>query len=175
MPRAIAVRGAGGAALPPRSGLIDAGTLRKVFPWATIPDGTIAAGYVGSHLPGGGDVVLTYDGPACPSTSETVTLPVSTAPPRKIVDAEPVWPSAVDPAALDAPVIVEVRARIGVDGVPSDLEALSGPPEFVAPALDAVRQWRYEPFTINGAPAYAPISATIRVTFNRKGGVRCPD
>lgn len=164
MPRAIGLR-RGGRPLPPRRGPIDDAMLQKVFPWMSAPDGAIGIAFAGPHLPPGGEVVLTYDGPACPSSSETVTLPVRAEPPTTSGDVAPVWPADVNPSSVDAPVVVEVRARIGIDGVPGGLQAVSGPDAFAEAAMDAVRRWRFTPFTINGAPAYAPVVITIRVSF----------
>lgn len=162
-PRGIAIRG-GRQLVHPRR-VLDASAVRLFFPWIDVDDGALGAAFVGSHPPPGGEVVLAYDGPACPGEADTVMLPIKARPPEKVVDVAPVWPASVPPSTFDAPVVVEVRARIGLDGVPGDLEAVGGPPAFFEPAFDAVRQWRYVPFTINGAPAYAPITMTLRVTF----------
>lgn len=173
-PRGILVRGANGVVANPRR-VLDAAAVRAFFPWVEVPDGALGAMFTGAHPPPGGEIAIGYDGPACPAESDTAVLPVKAGPPKKIADARPVWPADIPPSTLSDPAVVEVRARIGVDGVPGDLEAISGPPAFVEPALDAVRQWRYAPFTINGAPAYAPMVMTVRVTFSRKGGERWPD
>lgn len=173
-PRGIAVRTAKGEALAPAGDLYQTDQLRGMLPSAAIADDAVGARFGGPHLPPGGEVVLSYDGPACPAESDTVTLPVEAGHPQKLVDAAPVWPAAVSPAMLDGPAVVQVRARIGVDGVPGAVEVLAGPAGFEEAALDAVRQWRYAPFTINGAPAYAPIMMTVRVTFSlpKQGGLR---
>lgn len=154
-----------GSEVAPRRGIVDHVGMQKALPWAGVPDGTISLAFPGPHLPPDAEVVLTYDGPPCPSSSETVTLRAQAAPPERIVDVPPVWPAGVDPAGVELPVVVEVKARIEIDGVPDDLEAVSGPELFREAALDAVRQWRFAPFTINGAPAYAPIHMTVRVPF----------
>lgn len=173
-PRGILVRGSNGLVAKPRR-VLDAAAVRAFFPWVKVSDGALGAMFTGAHPPPAGEVAIGYDGPACQGESDNVVLPVKAGIPKKIADAAPVWPADVHPSTLSAPAVVEVRARIGVDGVPRDLEAISGPPAFLEPALDAVRQWRYAPFTINGAPAYAPIVMTVRVTFSRKGGDLWPD
>lgn len=173
-PRGILVRGGNGLVAKPRR-VLDTSAVRAFFPWVKVSDGALGATFTGAHPPPGGEIAIGYDGRACPAETDTVVLPVKAGPPKKIADARPVWPAEIHPSTLSDPAVVEVRARIGLDGVPGDLEAISGPPAFLEPALDAVRQWRYTPFTINGAPAYAPIVMTVRVTFSRKEGGLWPD
>jgi len=70
---------------------------------------------------------------------------------------------------------VNVHLVIGTDGVPKDLEVVAGPPLLKAAAVDAVRQWRYEPVLLNGNPVEA--EATVAVVFalaNDGPGIRPP-
>lgn len=148
--------------------LIDAQGLRKLLPWSNVPDGAVGATFPGNIPPPGGAVRLTYDGPACPDTATTVTLPLKGGAPQKIVDVPPAWPEGVPfPPAGDA-VRVELRATIDVEGVPVSLSVFSGPADFHGSALAAVQQWRYKPMTINGAPAYVPLTMRVAVTFSGK-------
>ncbi|HEY1264771.1 MAG TPA: TonB family protein [Terriglobales bacterium] len=48
---------------------------------------------------------------------------------------------------------VVLLTRVGKDGTVLKLQALSGHPELVMAAADAVRQWRFKPFTPKGHPA----------------------
>ena len=165
-PRNLELVGPQGQVLNPRS-IMDTKELRKMLPWATVADGAIGSTFPGNHPPAGGSVRLTYDGAACPDAGNTALLTFKAGPPQKIVDAKPVWPAGVAVPPSGEIVRVEVRATIDVEGVPGNLELRSGPPEFVESAMAAVRQWRYRPFTLNGAPAYAPIVMTVVVTFAR--------
>jgi protein TonB len=45
---------------------------------------------------------------------------------------------------------VQVRATIGTDGVPRQLRFVSGDTRLSAPALDAIRLWRYKPAMLDG-------------------------
>jgi len=58
---------------------------------------------------------------------------------------------------------VRMHAVIGTDGSIQTLEAVSGDPLLVQAALDAVRQWRYRPTTLNGEPV--EVDTTIDVIF----------
>jgi TonB family protein len=48
--------------------------------------------------------------------------------------------------------VVHLRVTIATDGTIKELEALSGQPLLVKAALEAVRQWCYQPTQINGEP-----------------------
>ncbi|HMI52970.1 MAG TPA: energy transducer TonB [Candidatus Saccharimonadales bacterium] len=58
---------------------------------------------------------------------------------------------------------VQVHLVIGTDGVPKDFEVVTGPALLQAAAVDAVRQWRYEPVLLNGGPVEA--ETTVAVVF----------
>lgn len=60
---------------------------------------------------------------------------------------------------------VILHAVIGKDGSVESLSVVSGPQSLRSPALDAVKQWRYRPFVLDGQPR--EVETTILVTFNR--------
>jgi len=72
--------------------------------------------------------------------------------------------AAVDSAqaSLDKTTIVSP-----LDGTVSQLEVVSGHPLLVQSALDAVKQWRYQPEVLNGDPV--EVDTTITVTFQLGG------
>ena len=59
---------------------------------------------------------------------------------------------------------VRLHALISKDGSVQQLEVMSGHPLLVQAALDAVRQWRYQPTTLNGEPV--EVDTTIDVIFS---------
>jgi protein TonB len=61
---------------------------------------------------------------------------------------------------------VEFEAIIGKDGTIEELKVLSGHPLLVKAALEAVRQWRYQPTLLNGEP----IEVVTEITVNFKLG-----
>jgi protein TonB len=58
------------------------------------------------------------------------------------------------PLALAARIqgTVKLQAVIAADGSIQNLRVMSGPPLLAGAALDAVKQWRYQPTLLNGAP-----------------------
>jgi TonB family protein len=86
-------------------------------------------------------------------------------PPRKMFDVKPFFPPALAAAGIDG--IVVLQARIGIDGYVNDLRLASGGdapphPDFVAAAIDAVRQWEFDPTRLNGVPVEANMMITVR-------------
>lgn len=61
---------------------------------------------------------------------------------------------------------VDVEATIGADGRVRTVRALSGHPWLVPAAIEAMRQWRYEPAVRGGAPVESV--ARVRFTFQRQ-------
>jgi protein TonB len=59
---------------------------------------------------------------------------------------------------------VILQARISKTGSIEDLHAVSGHPILVQAALDAVRQWQYKPYELNGEPV--EVETTIKVQFH---------
>jgi protein TonB len=58
---------------------------------------------------------------------------------------------------------VYLRAIIATDGTVRQLEVISGNPILATPALQAVRQWRYQPTRLNGEPV--EVETLITVNF----------
>jgi protein TonB len=56
---------------------------------------------------------------------------------------------------------VKLHAIVGRDGRITSLEIVSGHPLLVKAALDAVRQWRYNPTMLNGEPVEVETSITV--------------
>jgi len=81
-----------------------------------------------------------------------------------IYRVEPHYPQMAIAARISGP--VELEGIIGTDGRIRDLHALSGNPVLVPAALEAVRQWVYEPTLLNGKPVevIAPITVIFRLT-----------
>jgi TonB family protein len=59
--------------------------------------------------------------------------------------------------------VVRLHAIIGKDGTVHELSVISGPALLTDAALQAVRQWRYEPTLLNGEPV--EVDTTIDVIF----------
>jgi len=74
---------------------------------------------------------------------------------------EPIYPSDAKAAGIQGSVVLD--AVIGKDGMISSLKLVSGPPELTKAAWEAVKQWTYKPYLLNGDPI--AVETTITVTF----------
>jgi protein TonB len=82
---------------------------------------------------------------------------------RKVV---PTYPPLAKQARIQGTVVL--AAVISKQGTVQDLRVISGHPMLVQSALDAVKQWKYKPYYLNGEPV--EVDTTITVNFNLSGG-----
>jgi protein TonB len=73
----------------------------------------------------------------------------------------PVYPKEAKEARVQG--VVALSATIGKDGKIVALKVESGPSELRQAALDAVQQWEYRPYLLNGQPV--EVATTIEVNF----------
>jgi protein TonB len=80
---------------------------------------------------------------------------------RVIQQVKPPYPPLARQAGVSGTVVLQ--AIIGRDGCIRDLQVLSGHPLLIRAAVDAVRQWLYQPTTLNGSPV--EVLTTVEVKF----------
>jgi protein TonB len=80
---------------------------------------------------------------------------------KLIHQVTPPYPPLARQAGISGTVVLQ--AIIGRDGCIRDLQVLSGHPLLVPAAVDAVRQWLYQPTTLNGNPV--EVLTTVEVKF----------
>lgn len=79
-----------------------------------------------------------------------------------ISKVSPVYPPDAKKAHIQGTVVLD--ATIGKNGDVENLKVLSGPEGLQQSALDAVRQWKYKPFLVNGDPI--EVESTIKVIYS---------
>ncbi len=84
---------------------------------------------------------------------------------RLINMVRPVYPPLAKQARISG--TVRLHAIIAKDGSVIQLEVVGGHPLLVQSALDAVRQWRYQPTLLNGEPV--EVDTTVDVVFSLGG------
>jgi protein TonB len=85
----------------------------------------------------------------------------------KIKNVNPVYPQMAKIARVQGPVVL--AAVIGKDGNIQNLHVLStASPLLNQAAIDAVREWRYRPYILNGEPV--EVDTQITVNFTLSGG-----
>jgi protein TonB len=79
---------------------------------------------------------------------------------------QPTYPPLARTARVQGSVIL--AAVIGKDGAIQNLHVLSGHPLLQQAALEAVKQWRYRPYILNGEPV--EVDTQVTVNFTLSGG-----
>lgn len=79
---------------------------------------------------------------------------------------QPNYPPLARSARIQGQVVLQ--AVIGKDGTIQNLRAISGHPMLTPAAIDAVKQWRYKPYFLNGEPV--EVDTQITVNFTLAGG-----
>jgi protein TonB len=83
-----------------------------------------------------------------------------------ISSPQPQYPPIARAAHLSGSVVL--AATIAKDGTITNLHVVSGNGMFVQNAMDAVRNWRYKPYMLNGEPV--EVETQITVNFHLGGG-----
>ncbi|MGA7853517.1 MAG: TonB family protein [Candidatus Acidiferrales bacterium] len=125
-----------------------------------IPGGQ-AGGVLGGIIGGTGSAL-----PPPPKASPSrIRVGVNVAAAKLIRQVTPIYPTIAKTAHISGTVIL--HAIIAKDGTIQELTYVSGPPLLMRNAMDAVRQWRYNPTLLNGEPV--EVDTTISVVFTLGG------
>jgi protein TonB len=99
---------------------------------------------------------------AAMSSIEPVILPEAVAMSLLAQPVDAVYPDTAKASAQRGSVVLQVL--IGRDGAVQDAKFLQGSLVFARAAIDAVRQWRFKPYTMNGRA----VSVQSLITLNFK-------
>jgi TonB family protein len=83
---------------------------------------------------------------------------------QRIGGPNPVYPPDAKKARIQGKVLLNIV--IGKDGTVKDLTVVSGPAALQDSSQDAVRQWTYKPFLLNGEPV--EVTTTVTVAYSLK-------
>jgi protein TonB len=132
------------------------------------PEPPAGSGVIGGL--GGGDILGGLGGgssasappPPPPKATQTrIKLGGQVQAAKIVAQPQPLYPALARQARIQGNVVL--HAIIDKDGRVGQLEVVSGHPLLVQAALDAVKQWRYQPTQLNGDPV--EVDTTITVTF----------
>ena len=79
---------------------------------------------------------------------------------------QPAYPPLARQARIQGQVVLQ--AEISKDGSIENLRLISGHPMLAPAAIEAVKQWRYKPYMLNGEPV--AVETTVMVNFTLSGG-----
>src|SRR3984957_8241137 len=78
----------------------------------------------------------------------------------------PNYPQLAKQARIQGTVVLQ--AEISKEGTIQNLQLISGHPMLAPAAIEAVKQWRYKPYLLNGEPV--AVETTVVVNFSLSGG-----
>lgn len=84
---------------------------------------------------------------------------------NKIHNVQPKYPIEARENGIEGAVLLQ--ATIDTEGKIIDLKIIRGHPILNKAAYDAVSQWRYKPYTINGQPV--EVETSIKIEFHMRG------
>jgi protein TonB len=97
--------------------------------------------------------------PAPPPPAQPLRVGGNIKQPTKVRDVRPAYPATAQSSKVQGIVIIE--ATIGPDGRVRDARILRSVPLLDEAALEAVRQWEYEPTLMNGKPTAVIMTVTV--------------
>lgn len=130
--------------------------------------GGVAGGVPGGAMGGvlGGIVGSSLPPPKVAAPQKPLRVSSGVVAGNKISGPNPVYPAIAKTARIQGQVVLQ--ATISKGGTIENLHAVSGPPMLYQSAIDAVRQWRYKPYILNGEAV--EVETTIQVNFTLNGG-----
>ena len=127
--------------------------------------GGVPGGMQGGSLGGVlGGIVSSSSLPPKVATPQKVRVSSGVAAGNLIQKVQPQYPAIAKTARIQGTVIL--HALIGKDGQVKNLQLVSGHPMLAKAALDAVRQWKYKPYSLNGQPTEIETEVTVNFTLN---------
>jgi len=73
----------------------------------------------------------------------------------------PTYPAEARTRGLQG--MVRISVRVDKNGAPQRLRVLSGPPELVKASLEALKEWRYKPYKLNGKTV--PFETSVDINY----------
>src|SRR6202163_1784716 len=100
------------------------------------------------------------------ATPQRVRVSTGVATGLLIKKVTPNYPQLAKQARIQGTVVLQ--AEISKDGTIQNLQLISGHPMLAPAAIEAVRQWRYKPYLLNGEPV--AVETQVDVIFSLSGG-----
>jgi periplasmic protein TonB len=123
--------------------------------------GGIPGGVLGQVLRSTGSAPVLAATPA----PKRIRVPARMAEANLVYDVAPKYPPEAGRARIEGTVVL--MAVIGKDGAVEDVRVEKGLPVLAQAAIEAVKQWRYRPYLLNGEPVEVDSQITINFTLSR--------
>jgi periplasmic protein TonB len=126
--------------------------------------GGIPGGAFGEMLNSAPSVPDLAKPPVPPMPVKRIRVAARVAEANLIHDVPPQYPAEAGRARIEGTVVL--MALIDKDGIVKDVRVESGLPLLAQAAIDAVKQWRYKPYLVNGEPVEVDSRITINFTLS---------
>jgi TonB family protein len=83
-----------------------------------------------------------------------------------VTKVAPIYPPLARQARIQAPVVLKVL--ISKSGDVEKVQLVSGHPMLAPAAIEAVKQWKYKPYLVNGDPVEVATTVTVNFTLSGK-------
>ena len=124
----------------------------RATPSQVIPPSAKNGGAVQTEITGESESPSAPDQNLRPETNDSVLTRVV-----------PKYPEEARQQRVQGPVVL--NALVGIDGSVQELKVISGEPQLVQAAADAVRQWRFQPHLLKGKPAEFETRITVNFSL----------
>lgn len=125
--------------------------------------GGVTGGVPGGQLNGViGSIVGSSAPPPKVATPQKLRVSQGVAEGNLVHRVEPQYPQMAKVAHIQGEVIL--AATISKSGIIENLHAIGGHPILAQAAMDAVKQWKYKPYMLNGEAV--EVETTVKVTFH---------
>jgi len=116
---------------------------------------------LGMHVDG----VSAGDSSSASKAPKQITVSSKVMSGNLLTKAVPVYPPGAKKAKIQGTVVLSVV--IGDDGNVKNIQVVSGPNELQQASIDAVRQWTYKPYLLNGDPV--EVKTTVNIIYSLQG------
>jgi len=100
-----------------------------------------------------------------PATPKRITIGGNVQQAKLVRQPKPVYPPLAKQARISG--VVHLAAVISKDGTIQDLKAVGGHPLLIPAALEAVKQWVYQPTLLNGEPVEVVTQIDVNFTLSQ--------
>jgi len=130
--------------------------------------GGVTGGVPGGHMNGviGGIISSTPVAVPHVATPQRVRVSQGVSTGLLVRKVNPAYPPLARQARIQGTVVLQ--AEISKDGSIQNLRLISGHPMLAPAAIEAVKQWKYKPYLLNGEPV--EVETTVQVNFTLSGG-----
>jgi protein TonB len=130
--------------------------------------GGVPGGVPGGQMGGviGGIISSTPTAVPKVATPQRVRVSLGVSQGLLIKKVQPTYPPLARQARIQGRVLLQ--AEISKDGTIENLRLINGHPMLAPAAIEAVKQWRYKPYMLNGEPV--AVETQVEVNFTLSGG-----